>query len=201
MKSGTLLALILLIFLSPLTGQFSSVKERARFTTIISFTDNPNFRQKGKLYDTYNASLSLINPYSYKVNYKSLIKSSNWDLNVTESELLHFQVNRIDKIYMRKDGNIIKGILIGALLGSVTGYFLGQYSGDDPAAPGFTYTADQKSGQYGLLLGTAGGLAGGIIGANIRVEIPIGASQQEYRRLKPKLDIYKLAIPAGASQL
>ena len=200
MKSVFLLAMIPLFFLPRLNGQYSSVKERARFTAIITFTDNPNLRQKGKLYDTYNASLSLINPYSYKVKYKSLIKSSTWDLSVLDQELLHIQVNQIDNIYMRKDGNIIKGILIGALLGSVTGYFLGQYRGDDPVAPGITYTADQKSGRYGVLLGTAGGLAGGIIGANIRVEIPIGARQQEYRRLKPRLDIYRLAGDPASNQ-
>ena len=94
---------------------------------------------------------------------------------------------------MRKDGNIIKGILAGAVVGAVTGIFIGHFSGNDPSAPGITYTENQKSGRYGMLLGFAGGLTGGIIGANIRVKIPIGASQQEYRRIKPRLDIYRLA--------
>jgi len=102
-------------------------------------------------------------------------------------------VNRIDHVYLRKDGNIIKGILADALVGAVTGYFIGQHSGDDPPALGFTYTANEKSGRYGMLLGMAGGITGGIIGANIRVEIPIGASQQEYWRLRPRLNIYRLA--------
>jgi len=193
MKSGILLAFITLFFLPPLTGQFSSIKDKARFTAIISFTDNPNYRPKGKLYHTYDSTISLINPYRYKVHYSSLIKTSNWDHIVPEHDLLYVQVNRIDNVYMRKDGNIIRGILAGAIVGTVTGIFIGQFSGNDPSAPGFTYTENEKSGRYGMLLGFAGGLTGGIIGANIRVKIPIGASKPEYRKIKPRLDIYRLA--------
>ena len=193
MKSGILLVLIILFFLAPLVGQSFTMKDRARFTAIISFTDHPNFRQKGKLYDTYDSAIALINPYSYKTQYRSLIKTSGGALFVPESELIHIQVNRVDHVYLRKDGNIIKGILAGAVVGMVTGIFIGNFIGNDPSAPGIIYTENEKSARYGVLLGLAGGLTGGIIGANIRVEIPIGARQQEYWRLKPRLDIYKLS--------
>jgi hypothetical protein len=193
MKTGILLVSIAFLFLSPTAGQSSSLREKARITTILTFTDQPDFRQKGKLYDTYDAGISLINPYSYKTHYKSLIKKSGGDFLVPESDLLHFPVSRIDQIYLREDGNIIKGILVGAFIGSVTGYFIGHWRGDDPPGLGFTYTANQKSLQYGMGLGVAGGLAGGIIGANIRVELPIGGRQQDYRRLRTRLDIYRLA--------
>ncbi len=161
MKSAILLTLIPFFYLSPLAGQSLSIKDKARFSAIISFTDDPNFRQKGKLYDTFDSAISLINPYSYKTHYRSLIKTSGGNLFVPEPELLHIQVNRIDHVYLRNDGNIIKGILAGAIVGAVTGIFIGQFSGNDPHAPGFTYTANEKSGRYGMLLGIAGGLAGG----------------------------------------
>jgi hypothetical protein len=192
MKSAFLLTFFTLVLLSHLAGQSSSRKDKARFSAIIRFTEHPNLRQKGKLYATHDSAISLINPYVYKTQYRSQLKNSDIGLVIPESELLKFQVVQIDQVYLRKDGNIIKGILAGALVGALAGYFAGQSSGDDPPGLGFRYTADQKSGQYGLLLGITGGIAGGIIGANIRVSLPFRGNQQEYRRFRPRMDIYKL---------
>jgi hypothetical protein len=53
----------------------------------------------------------------------------------------------------------------GLLGGVVTGVVMGLADGDDPPAMFFSFTAGEKAVMAGSLLGAAGGLLGGVIGA------------------------------------
>ncbi|MCX6234473.1 MAG: hypothetical protein NT175_07065 [Bacteroidetes bacterium] len=182
MKTLNLIALMVLCFLSSLNAQDTIQKIKIYRTWVSSY--NELFITKGVLYEIKDSSISLSN---------SLVKQ---DYSSGKFEISNFQINNIETIKTRRNGNIGIGIFLGALTGFAIGGLIGFISGDDPKENfmGYTYswfTAEEKALMYGIPLAIGGAGIGALIGS-IKVKIPINGSFDDYNRNKDKLRKYSI---------
>lgn len=105
-----------------------------------------------------------------------------------DRQLRYLEISNIEKIKIRKKGNVGRGILIGAGVGFLVGGLIGYASGDDN--PGwFSMTAEAKAVALGTALSIPGMLIGGIAGAT-RITIPISRKQNRYKMQQAEIRSY-----------
>jgi len=111
----------------------------------------------------------------------------------------------ISSITIKRKGNTVRGIIIGALSGFLIGAVIGYASGDDPPIPAdedffgignaFRLTAGEKAIGSGILLGGAGAAVGGITGALIKKKFIINGKKENFEVMRMQT-IEKIYAPA-----
>jgi hypothetical protein len=126
--------------------------------------------------------------------------------NITDNTI-HMNADQIQSISLRKKNSVLKGALIGLGIGVATGIIAGFASGSDPIQPynsgqdpfsalgnvfiafdnSFAMTAGEKAVGGAILLGSAGAIAGIIIGAVAKKKFIIGGKKKVYHDLQGDL--------------
>ena len=111
----------------------------------------------------------------------------------------------ISSMTIKRKGNAVRGIIIGALSGFLIGTIIGYASGDDPAIPAnedffgignaFRLTAGQKAIGGGILLAGAGAAVGGVTGALIKKKFTINGKKENFEAMRMQT-LEKIYAPA-----
>ena len=111
----------------------------------------------------------------------------------------------ISSMTIKRKGNAVRGIIIGALSGFLIGTIIGYASGDDPAIPAnedffgignaFRLTAGQKAIGGGILLAGAGAAVGGVTGALVKKKFTINGKKENFEAMRMQT-LEKIYAPA-----
>lgn len=112
-----------------------------------------------------------------------------FDLNMLYTFARSFQPAEIGTIILVKKNHFWKGVGFGTLIGGGIGAVSGLVSGDDTDGGLLQFSAGEKALMGGILLGLAGGVTGGVIGAlsDIDDEIVTGGDHSLFMDCLPKL--------------
>lgn len=157
---------VLLIITLGMTGtihaQKTSKKNRL-YKTWVKKTDSKT-RLVGILYQVEDNKLQISNSFEQKA----------YDLNQFDYQDVY--AHEIEKIKLRRKGNIGRGALTGIVSGFVTGALI-------------VGSAEELPLLGGILLGMAGGIVGAVLGS-LQIRIPINGSQQNFNANKVRLQGY-----------
>jgi hypothetical protein len=172
MKFLNVSALIVFCCLNSLNAQ-DTIQKINIYRTWVSLNSEP-FNIKGVLYEIKDSSIL--------VSSSVVIR----DYSTDRFGMINLHINDIETIKTRKNGNIGKGVLIGAITGFAVGGFIGLLSGNDPPCPSgswfcLRYSAGEKALMAGIPLAVCGAGIGALIGS-IKVTIPINGSINNYNR-------------------
>jgi len=159
---------------------------------------------KNRLYKTWikktNSKTRLVGVLYQVEDGKLQISENNFDHQV-------IYAHEIDKIKLRRQGSIGRGVMIGILSGFATGVLIGLMSGNDPpcARPprnsgfggalgyavcsSFRMSAAEKALGAGVSLGLVGGIVGAVVGS-LQIKIPINGSSEKFKANKIRLKGY-----------
>lgn len=140
---------------------------------LFSKTDRLRLIGGGEFYRLSEDSVTLVKPYK------------------TSMQINSYAVQNIDRIGLRRKGNIGKGIIIGAVTGLLAGIATGYAWGDGPVGL-VELKAGEKAALCGVFMAEAGGFIGAAIGAK-KIRIPIDRQKDKYLRVKDKLDTIRYA--------
>ncbi len=178
-------ALFIIFLVGQVNAQETATKNR-KYKTWIKKTDKT--RLIGRLYDVEDTKLGISNSFKAESSQFNYI-----DVYAYE----------IEKIKVRRKGQVALGALIGLAagftIGAITGFMEGDTPPDPPCQGWGCYngvidlvpeSADGKALLYGSLYGLLGAGIGAIVGGAIKIKIPINGSESKFRANLPRLKSY-----------
>ena len=146
--------------------------------------------------------------YSSWLHLKNTTISKGYILMVQDSMLRYipemyaprsfdYKVEHIELIEVRKEGKVLKGVLIGAAVGGTTGMLIGAASlpdcDEDDVGCNLSnfFLGPFVVMEIGAVGTIAGGVLGGIIGSQ-KIKIPINGNYEQYHDQKEKLRQYSI---------
>ena len=128
------------------------------------------------------------NLYSADKDGIKIIKGEPFDV----SNLVSIEAKQIEKIKIRRKGQIGRGVWIGALTGASVGVIAGFVSGDDE--PGFfSATKEEKALGAGITFGVLGSGIGALIGTG-KKKIILNGDPENYKNQLKTIQRYALMI-------
>ena len=181
MKAISIIAMIVLCILNTMNAQ-DTIQKNKIYRTWVYLNKDP-FEIKGALYEIKDSSLSVSN---------SLVKKEFSTEGLKNAEL---NIINVETIKLRRNNNIVRGVLIGTGAGLVTGAMIGFISGDDPPCDNLgcilypPLTAGQKALSNAAFLGICGAGAGALVGS-FKIKIPINGNIETFHKSHSRLRKY-----------
>ena len=152
---------LFIVFLVKHANAQETATKNRKYKTWIKKTDKT--RLIGRLYDVEDTKLRISNSF----------KAESSQFNYID-----IYAHEIEKIKLKRKGQVALGALIGLATGFTIGYFTAKYNSIEP------YLA------VGFLIGLPSAGIGAIMGGAIKIKIPINGSESKYRANLPRLKKY-----------
>jgi len=154
MKRRCFVIIVLVIF----TSSCTHIREYSTFDDINTAT-----RDK-------KTEITLSDDQSLIVDRLQITPDSTFWRNPSGGNTESVPTSEVKSVVVRNRGRgALEGFGLGTLIGFGVGVLIGLISGDDPGAGAgriFSFTAEEKAGMFGILLGVPGGLLGLLAGAS-----------------------------------
>jgi hypothetical protein len=175
MKKVALLTSILLCISIFSSAQKDTLQRIRIYKTWITLGSGAT--KQGLLYQTKDSSVVIANSLSNKGS------------SVIAVDLSELVATNIYFIKARREGNVTKGVLIGATAGILAGVIIGLVSEPDVSNSFGTFVPEIRALGGGILGVLPGILIGGMI-SSVRIKIPINGSINKFNKEKEQLRKY-----------